>query len=261
MGNTSNRIKEAKTLIEKLNGIFRSMNLPELGLVHPKDCLPQEKNAHYFEPEKFQRLVDNIKADGKLSSIPLVYPEGEKFRIISGHHRIDAAKQAKIDWILVFIDRPKSKDEIISKQLSHNALVGKDDKAILAELFNEIKDIEQKLATGLDSEIEKISYTSLNFKLGTFKQFVLLFPPNDLERFEEVMAELKETFYPPSKAEVTIVDLAIFDKFAESLRAIKKTQNIKSNAVAFNKMVEIASEWIQRHKDTEKQQAKLQESA
>jgi hypothetical protein len=128
-----------KELLARLNNQLKSYNVPELGLVKPEDCLGQDKNARYFTPEVFQQLVDNVKADGQLESVPLVYPHPDiegKYLIISGHHRIDAAKQAKLEYVLVFVIRPTSQDEIISKQLSHNALVGMDDKAVLAEIFS-----------------------------------------------------------------------------------------------------------------------------
>jgi len=240
--------------LEALNQQLKPLGFPEIRMVRPSDCIEQEKNARYFAPEVFQQLVNNIKSDGRLESIPLCYQTEEdkknsKYHIISGHHRVSASKQAKLEWILIFVITPKDRDEIIAKQLSHNSLVGKDDKVILFELFEEIKNIEKKIASGLNSEIEKISYTSLNFHLGNFRQFILLFSSGEDEKFDELMMELENTTSFKQDDVVRIVDSKTFDKFADNLRKIKKLENIKNNAVAFNRMIEICTEHLKSEAD------------
>lgn len=42
-----------------------------------------EKNAHYMDPDEFTRLVNNIKKDGVLTSLPVVY----RGTVLSGNHR------------------------------------------------------------------------------------------------------------------------------------------------------------------------------
>jgi hypothetical protein len=242
-------MEDLKKNLSALNEQTKSLGLPEIAIVAPSDCIEQEKNARYFAPEVFQQLVDNIKSDGRLESIPLCYQTEEdkkagKYHIISGHHRVSAAKQAGLVWIMIFIITPKDRDEIIAKQLSHNALVGKDDKVILFELFEEIKNIEKKIASGLNSEIEKISYTSLNFHLGNFRQFILLFSSGEDEKFDELMTELENITSFKQDDVVRIVNSKNFDKFADNLRKIKKLENIKNNAVAFNRMIEICAEQL-----------------
>jgi hypothetical protein len=200
--------------------------------------------------------VDNIKSDGRLESIPLCYQTEEdkklgKYHIISGHHRVGAAKQAGLEWIMIFVITPKDRDEIIAKQLSHNSLVGKDDKVILFELFEEIKNIEQKIASGISSEIEKITYTSLNFHLGNFKQFILLFSSGEDEKFDELMQELENTTSFKQDDVVRIVDNKTFDKFADNLRKIKKVENIKNNAVAFSRMIDICEQYLNQAKEND----------
>jgi hypothetical protein len=235
-----------------LNEQTKAMGLPEIAIVKPNDCIEQEKNARYFAPEVFQQLVNNIKSDGRLESIPLCYQtekdrESGKYHIISGHHRVSAAKQAGLEFIMIFVIHPKDRDEIITKQLSHNSLVGKDDKVILFELFDEIKNIQQKISSGISNEIEKIQYTSLNFHLGNFKQFILLFSCGEDERFDELMTELENTVTVKQDSIVRIVNNNCFDKFADNLRKIKKAENIKNNAVGFTRMMEIVENYIKEH--------------
>jgi hypothetical protein len=245
-------MEDLKRNLSIVNEQTKAMGLPEIAIVKPNDCIEQEKNARYFAPEVFQQLVDNIKLDGRLESIPLCYQtekdkENGKYHIISGHHRVSAAKQAGLEFIMIFVIHPKNRDEIVAKQLSHNSLVGKDDKVILFELFNEIKNIQQKISSGISSEIEKIQYTSLNFHLGNFKQFILLFSCGEEERFDELMAELENIVTVKHDSAVRVVDNKCFDKFADNLRRIKKAENIKNNAVGFTRMMEIVENYIKEH--------------
>jgi hypothetical protein len=237
----------AQKSLEQFNSMAESLNLPKMALIDPKNCVGQEKNARYFAPEVFEQLTENIKADGRLESVPLVYPhesiEG-KYRIISGHHRIAGAVKAGLSYIIVFLIEPKSHDEIRSKQLSHNALVGKDDKMILKELFNEIEDIVLKSATGIQFDLDKVDYASLTFRIGTYKEMLLLFLPDEGDKFEEVLKEIDNTSVIGSESNVIIGNLNIFERFAETLRTVKKVKNIKSNPTAIARMVEIVEKWL-----------------
>lgn len=240
---------DLKQAVEMLNKQLESYDLMRIDVVHPSDCLPQKKNARYFEAEKFQQLVSNIRDDGNLESVPLVYEADEegKYRIISGHHRIDAAKEADLDWILVMITDPEDRDEVVMKQLAHNALSGKDDDVILAELFQSIDDIGKRMATGLSDEVDKINYASLNFRVGSFKTFTVLFLPEDIGVFDETMKLIEDELSVKGDEEIRIGSLEVFDKFAKQIQKVKKTENIKNNGVALMRMVELAEEKISEY--------------
>jgi ASC-1-like (ASCH) protein len=45
---------------------------------------------------------------------------------------------------------------------------------------------------------------------------------------------------------VRIVDIKSFDRFAENLRKIKKAENIKNNAVAFGRMLNIVEDYLSK---------------
>lgn len=220
----------------------------ELALVSPKDCLPQPKNARYFAPEVFKQLVENVKQGG-MESAPLVIRSRQaegKYDIISGHHRVEAAKEAGKDFILVFVASDDlTEDQITSKQLSHNALVGRDDKTILAELFQSIRDINEKIKTGLSDEVGKISYESLNFRVGNFKEFTMLFLPEDEAMVDEAMEEIAKSMLVKSSSAVRLAPVEYWDRFADAIRKIKKVENIKSNATAFLRLIELALQQLQ----------------
>lgn len=243
-------MSEVDKILSELNGHLKKYGLTELRLVEPKLCKGQKKNARYFAPETFKLLVDNIKRDGRLESMPLCYQDGDVYRIISGHHRVEAAKEAGLEKILIMVINPENQDEIISKQLSHNALVGKDDEMILKELFDSIKDIEHKMSTGLSSAIDKINYTSLNFKVGEFKNFTVLFLPEDEGLYDETIELIEKSGVIGGKDTVRLTSIKYFDKFAQAIRKIKKCENIKSNGTAFMRLVDLASQMMESNGDT-----------
>ena len=240
---------EAEALLDKLNEMLVGMGMLRIRLVRPEDCIGQDVNARYFSADKMNQLVANVKRAGALESLPLVYEDGEKFRIISGHHRVEASKSAGLKLILVLIADPKSDDEIVSKQLSHNELVGQDDKGLLAQLFNSIKDIEWRLSSGLDDAVAKVTYSSLSFKMGTFKEVTMLFLPPDLELYDEQMEALAETTMVKPSQEVRVISAETFKMFAKALQKVKRVENIKNNSTGVMRMIELAMTKLKEMED------------
>lgn len=230
--------------LDNANKILSQLGMPQLVFVKPADCLPQKKNAHYFKPELFQQLVNNIKADNCLASTPLIKAENDKFRTIDGSHRIKAAKEAGIPYILAFLYQPKCEDDEIAKQLSYNFLVGQDDNIILAELFDSIKKIDYKISTGINSDITKINYTSLNFKISAFKELTFLFIPTDIDNYDNIYNEIAENVNAKSSSEVRVTDINLYDKFIDILIKVKKIDNIKNNGTALLRVLEYAQMFL-----------------
>lgn len=231
--------------IRKINEKLKEHNMLAVDIVSPSDCLPQEVNARYMPVEKMQQLINNIKDEGKLESVPLVYKERNKYKIISGHHRVQAAREAGIEKILVMIGEPQNSDDIKSKQLSHNELSGLDDKTVLADIFHSIEDISRRIATGLNDEIAKIDYTSLNFRIGNFKEFTVMFLPEDVGIYDEAMDIVAAEMLTKPQTEIRLSSVKYYDKFANTIRRIKKAENIKSNGVALMRMVELAQQTME----------------
>lgn len=228
--------------LEILNNQLSGLGMLRMKLVNPENLKGQRVNARYMKAEVMQQLVQNIKKDKRLESMPLIYEEQDGDRIISGHHRVEAAKAAKLPYIMVMVTSPEDKDEIVSKQLSHNALVGTDDAQVLADLFNSIQSIEKRMATGLQDAIAKISYTSLNYRLGNWKELVFMLLPEDIGMLDESMDEILKTMQCSADAEIRMASIECFDKFAKTLMKVKKFENIESNGIALMRLVELALE-------------------
>lgn len=220
----------------------------------------QDKNARVMDNDKFDRLTNNIKNDGRLESLPLCflseYQSGVKyFYIISGHHRIRAAKKAGVLNIpCLVIEKELTRDEIISKQLSHNSLSGYDDINVLKDLYDEMEDIECKIASGLRPEDLKI--TDVNVAIDdvkvdlNFEIINILFLSHQVKKMDKIIS------YIDKDASVKIVDRKDFDKFADQARKIAKRENIVNMSAIFSKMLDYIEEVIKLKEDIDKAEKK-----
>jgi hypothetical protein len=92
---------------------------------------------------------------GPLPAPPTCYPPGspqdDRYTILSGNHRVKAAKDAGLTEVtLLYTDRELTHAQQVAIQLAHNAIAGQDDLAILRELYDEINDVALKEYSGLD---------------------------------------------------------------------------------------------------------------
>ena len=225
----------------------------------------QDINARVMSNEKFDRLTENIKNDGVLESLPLCHLKknqagNEEFFLISGHHRTRAARKAGVLNIHALVyEREMSRDEIISKQLSHNALSGYDDKETLGVLYREILDLTFKISSGitdLDVTIDNKSVQIDDIKVDlNFELLNILFLPRQLEYLEKVLAMIEP------EAKVYIADKADFDKFAEQARTIAKRDNIINLSAILVRMLEIVEQYHLNTKAPEKEEKKKKEKS
>ena len=65
--------------VSQLNSMLDEMNAPyKVDFVDPAEIKLLDKNARYMSQEMFQNLVDNVKNDGGLTSLPLCIKEGDR---------------------------------------------------------------------------------------------------------------------------------------------------------------------------------------
>src|ERR1700677_2124987 len=88
-----------------------------------------KKNARFMRNDMFRQLVSNIKRDKAMGSVPLLYagPDVNKPEVLSGNHRVMAAKEAGLEGTLFYvITESKSQEERTAITLSHNSIAGQD---------------------------------------------------------------------------------------------------------------------------------------
>ena len=190
-----------------------------------------------------------MKHDGNLSSLPFCWKDADgKLVALSGNHRVDAARDAGIERILVlYTDETLSRSEQIAVQLSHNAIVGADNKQTLRELWDEILELEFKQYTGLDeSMLETVdagSLERLRVQQLPMEVVTLLFLPDEVGKVQAVIEALGKD----GAAEAGLrygARLADFDSFFEALLKCKEVEGIVNSATAVLRMVEIVEEYL-----------------
>ena len=226
---------EEKSLSDAIEGIET-----EIVTCDPRSLLLLEKNARYMKAQTFQRLVENIRRDGTLTSLPFAVREGEGLRVLSGNHRVLAAIEAgleRIDVLVSLTELSAARQKAI--QLSHNSLVGEDDPLTLRALFEELGDVAWKAYSGLDDATLELMAKTATPGLGAqgldLATLTLTFLPGDLERMREAFARIATGL----KGEAWIVPFALYDATADMLDTVSLACEVRSMAVAFAHLVEV----------------------
>jgi hypothetical protein len=166
---------------------------------------------------------------------------------LSGNHRIQAARDAGLaEVLLLYTEQALGRAESLAIQLSHNALVGQDDLAILRELYDEIGDLALKGYSGLDDAafgrmdppaLDPLSDARLEYRLVS-----IAFLPEEADRAEALFAQVVEK----ATGDATWVNRrAEYDRLLDALTAAKRTAGVKNTATAFGLLLDIA----ERHLD------------
>jgi hypothetical protein len=236
----------------KLDDINKLISPYKLAYVSPiEDCVPLEKNAHFFEKDKLDKLVQNVAHDGFLSQLPfgMKRKSDDKYLILSGNHRLKAAIKANLTYILILYIDEVDRDTQIAYQLSHNSLVGKDDLQMLKDIYKEMKSIEAKEFSGLNGiqfvDVEKLQVSSINDGDIELTEIKFLFIENRKNDVKAVLSELEKH----KLNEDSSIVFGSFDAFVKVLTEVKKAYGIKSMTVAFGRMIDICNEQIKAVKN------------
>lgn len=208
-----------------------------------------EKNAHFMGQETFRRLVANIKRDGQLTSVPfLIEHNTGRFTVISGNHRVQAAKMAGIikSSFIVVHEEEITRDEILAIQLSHNSIVGQDDAELLKELLDEITDVAMKEYAHISNEIldavKDIDYV-IDMPNNEIVPVTLMFIDTNKVKFDELMERL-DTYTPREIEGLTLVPIETLKKLNDITAKIGQKYEIKAQALSICKMVELINVMI-----------------
>ncbi len=235
--------EEIRKKLEEINEIISPY---KLAWVNPQeDCELLRNNARYMTPDQMEKLVRNIKTDGFLSQLPFAVKSGEKFRIISGNHRVTAAIKASLLGILIlYVDEIDAQKEI-AIQLSHNSIVGQDDIGILKQLYSQIQEIDLKAYSGIDEKLllnyqipELVPISESDIQLNEVRLF---YSDLDLTRFDQILERLEKSIIDEKRDRIIFGD---FTNFVETLTKVKKKINVKNHSVAFIRMLEICEDYL-----------------
>lgn len=205
-----------------------------------------QKNAHYMDPDEFARLVANIKADGVLTSLPVVY----RGTVLSGNHRTQAAIKAGLEESdVIEIINELTADEQLAIQLSHNSIKGKDDSNILRELYASINSLDLKLYSGLtddDFKITDVEVQTLSFVQPTYEDMVIAFLPEEKNLFIEALEKIGKK----AKDRLIIAGrISDFDLLFNAVINAKSKLNIINTAEALKTVAELALQKLEETPD------------
>lgn len=227
--------QQVQELNEKMNGPFK------FAIVSVDELEFLEKNARFMKNEQFQNLVNNIKKDGGLSSVPFCYlTEEGKYRVLSGNHRSQAAIEAGLKQIpIMFTDKKLSKEEQISIQLSHNSITGQDDPIILQELYDEIEDLSLKYYSGLDDklleQLENVQITGISEAQLNYLMLSFLFLPEEIEHVKEVFERAKESI----NSETILARYGEYDRLLDAQEKTQSAYDVHNGATSLMLILDI----------------------
>jgi hypothetical protein len=218
-----------------------------VAVVPLSECDYLEKNARYMPVEQYRRLVENIRSDGALTSVPFAVRRDGRYLILSGNHRVRAAGDAGLsDVLLLFTEADLSRQQQVAIQISHNALVGQDDLAILRELFDELDDVTLRGYSGLDDatlgrmeppKLEPLSDAQLEYRIVSIG-----FLPHEADRAEALFKRVLEEAQGDA---LWVNRYAEYDRLLDALTLAKEQAGVKNTATAFMLLLDIA----ERHLD------------
>ncbi|MCL2177104.1 MAG: ParB/RepB/Spo0J family partition protein [Firmicutes bacterium] len=222
----------------------------EITKVNPKELKLLEINARYMERQEFQRLVQNIKKDGRLTTVPFGHrKECGTIEILSGNHRVMASIEAGLDEIEIMVSKdPLSHDKQVAIQLSHNAIVGKDDNAILNQLLNSIqtKDLKEYSAISEESLADYNKFINeLKVPNFNYQVFNLLFAPEEISEIKNFLEYVEKML---GKNEKLIASFKHYDTYIELTSDVSKSLGVKNSATVFMAILELAKRNIEQLK-------------
>lgn len=215
--------------------------------INPKQIKLLEVNARFMKAEEFRKLVDNVKRDGCLTQLPFCCKNAKgELVVLSGNHRVQAAIEAGLKEIEVQMTEDKlSKDQMTAIQLSHNAISGQDDMAILKQLYESIDDIEFKAYSALDDEtlelLSKIQSQSMSGEGLKYQILNLLFLPSEMKEIGKCLKQCKQELKGNKTLLARYED---YDKYLDLQVDVSKASDIKNTAVVFMSMLEIIKNHI-----------------
>ncbi|MGO4419481.1 ParB N-terminal domain-containing protein [Streptomyces sp. MCAF7] len=222
---------------------------PKLVRRDPRTLTRLEVNARYMRKEEWDRLVENIRRDGCLTSTPLIYSGGEYAEghelILSGNHRTMASVEAGLDEIdCMLIEEKLTRQQLVAIQLSHNAIAGQDDPATLKQLYEELDDVDWRAYSGLDDEqlnlLAEVSPEGLSEANLDFATVSLIFLPSELEAARDAFDQARL-----GQNESWLTARADYNQTLDTLASTHAAHKVGNVATALHAILAI----VERHLD------------
>ena len=209
-----------------------------------------KKNAHFMSNDTFNALVNNIRRDGQLSSVPFcVKHKDGTYTVVSGNHRTQAAKMAGLTSIhVMYIEEENTtNDWLLATQLSHNSIVGQDDAELLKQLLDEITDVALKEYAHISNEVldsvKDINYT-VEMPNNEVVPVILMFVDTQKVQFDRIM-DVLENYSEKELSNLTLLDMETMKRLNDVSTKVSAKYKIKAQALSICKMLEIVDNYLE----------------
>ena len=216
----------------------------------------QDINARILPSAEHNTLTNNLRNRGKMESVPYCALVDGKVEIVSGHHRIRAAREAGITEAPILVDESGLvREEIVAKQLAHNRLSGFDDEATLKQLFASLDDPSLILESGLADDLMVLPHVDLAVSITPmldmdWKVITLTFLPRQIENFNAVIDMM------PSSDMVGLAPLSDYQRFIDALIKWGRYKNVRNVGTALALLADIALVELAEAAEAEEEDAK-----
>jgi hypothetical protein len=216
-----------------------------LYLAEVDELTEQDRNARSMSMDMFSQLVENVKSTGGLESVPLCVRTERGIEIISGHHRVRAARAAGVTRLVVLLYASLSRARIASKQLAHNSIAGQDDPEMLKRIFESIDDIAARFEAFLDPKLfddipEPVTFRPPDVDIERLaKGVTFLFLSSQLADFKEAVDRLG---IDESVDTVYLAQREVYDGWTEALQRVREDLQVRSIPTAIAEMARLAVE-------------------
>jgi hypothetical protein len=217
-----------------------------------RDLKLLELNARFMRYETYTTLVQNLRRDGALTSVPFAArdwdDEDGRYLVLSGNHRVQAAIEAGIEEADVMLtDDNLSRQRQVAVQLSHNALAGEDDPATLKQLYEELDDFDWRNYAGLDDKalelIESVSIGSLSEANLSFQVVSVTCLPDELEDMRASF-QAAQDLIGSKPDEVWLARFADYDRLMKALDLAGKSYKVSNVAVTLSIVLDVFNQHV-----------------
>lgn len=229
-------------MAEKVIELGQGLELWKAGV---EELREQDVNARSMSKEMFDRLQSTVGRDERLEALPFTALTEAGIEIVSGHHRVRAARAAEMTEIYVLVDvTGLTPDQIKAKQLAHNAIEGQDDPELVKRIFEAIGDVDARLEAfidpvALDISIPKVQIDDIDMGLR-FETVIIMFVPWERQYFEETVGIVEREIRGTKAEAAWLAEHEQFETWQRLALRIIDEYDIRTMSTVLAKIAELA---------------------
>ena len=140
-----------------------------------------------------------------------------------------------------------SEDRRLAIQLSQNAINGKDDPNILAQLYTSMHSLEWKRYSGVTDDAFKCTdekMAALGITHPKYEELTIVFLQEEKAAFLDLVARIEAS----KKAQVLVGEIVTFNALFDAIVRVKQEKKVINNAVALRLLAERAASALDAEK-------------